>query len=559
MASRFDGDIVLGNRQPALRTAELAEQHESRLGDIAMHVWCDGSHNPSDDSGGIAVTYHPWLPSMSADRNLVLAAWSVRPLWGSYFGEVLAICEALYVIWQQLLRHGNSPEVTGQLVRISIFNDKLWFLMWLGNVGLMDMKTYTLCKPLIDFIAVKSSEIHRFPGIQVRLSLHWIPGHHHNITPHVAADYMSGKIFNLGPAIFWNQHNSLWISEPHALTFLRGALAESATAAASLWPELLDRITGYIGQLRAMIAEEQRQRWPGSQAFEYGLYPCNPPYQLLVSQPNGNRLPPPSTLESIRNAPAPPPPPLEALPPPPLVDGPEPSLTLQQPLPPRPVPSEVEASGTRPLPAGMNKLLPPATLRHPLPPRPVFPPRTAPVSANLWSPWPSQRRPASATTASGSCLETSTADRQCVMPSEIRENGKVSKQDLTTKMALGTVGEGMADEKGTSIGMAEGAAREYRQALTANKVRHDDHEDKAGPAAEYVQVAVEEGMEDQIGTAFGAVEDPSVAEKQRATLDERAVAVAEDWSWREADEELQRQLEEEYQGELQLGFIPLAF
>ncbi|KAK3320221.1 hypothetical protein B0T19DRAFT_404735 [Cercophora scortea] len=600
---RFDGKIVRETHRKAVHTAYRSQQHVSRPGDIAMHVWCDGSHSPGDDSGGIAVTYYPWLPSWdSEDEDLILAAWSLRPLWGSYFREVLSICEALYIIWQQLIRYGNSPEVLGESVKICIYNDKLWFLEWLDGVSRMDLGIYTLCKPLIDFIVQKSAEIRRFPGIQVRLSLHWIPGHYHNIIPHVAADRMARNITRMGRAIFWNQHHSFWTDEPQVITLLRGELEEAALAAASLWPELQSRLTGSIGQVRAMVERRISQRF---NSFEYGLGTSNPPYQLSASQPSGGGFPPPPTLESIANAPPPPanpplPPPLEDLPPPPPLEdsppppihNPEPPLTLKHPLPPRPTFLSSKPNAILPPPAWKKGLPPQPALRHPLPPRPISPRRKAPTRANRWAPWPSQRRPIDTIQSlasrleppmagrlrgipnrrrereeAGTCVEkvkeVSTADQKRVVPDKIWLKEPTDRQDVVTEEALGAVRKGVADQKCPPLRAGEEAPDKgiSDQMLSVGKdIGQAGEENPANTTS-----AADEFCAEACGVDYERRKSPRVEDEQKqgelneGTVAGHRVVVAESWSWREADEEIQGQLEELYQRELELGFVLWTF
>jgi hypothetical protein len=82
MGPPFSGRIVVKQRARAIEDARDAAQLRSAPHYIQLSLFCDASRALNSDSGGIGVTYKPWIPgtfSRDTRRPIFEAAYPIRP------------------------------------------------------------------------------------------------------------------------------------------------------------------------------------------------------------------------------------------------------------------------------------------------------------------------------------------------------------------------------------------------------------------------------------------------------------------------------------------------
>ncbi|KAH6649297.1 hypothetical protein F5144DRAFT_475921, partial [Chaetomium tenue] len=177
----FHGGVYIQyDRADALRYASWAVESPSTTKYIHLNLFCDVSWGAQYDSGGIAVVFLNWLPtygSEKATRQLYQSAWPIYPLHGSGVGELLAVSECLHTASRELERHADSPTLAGKTVVVRIFNDNRNNLEFLQGTRSVSASFYTTAAPVLRSILQQSKSLHHH-GVDVRLELHWIPGHH---------------------------------------------------------------------------------------------------------------------------------------------------------------------------------------------------------------------------------------------------------------------------------------------------------------------------------------------------------------------------------------------
>lgn len=131
---------------------------------------------PGDDSEG-----------GEADGGFVEAAWPIDPLPDSNLGEMLAIAKSLAVAIQQVRDHRAG--LMGKRVNVTIFSDSNSSLRVLDG-DKINKWLWKLVLPAASFIRTQSQLLGQL-GPTVHLVLRWMPGHRHDIFPHVPADSLS--------------------------------------------------------------------------------------------------------------------------------------------------------------------------------------------------------------------------------------------------------------------------------------------------------------------------------------------------------------------------------
>lgn len=187
------GVFVQHDRDDALRYAAWAAESPSTSKYIHFNLFCDASKGPRFDSGGNAVVFRSWLPTAEGEnttRQVYQSAWPIYPLYDHRLGEILSVSECLHVASQELERHANSPMLAGKTVVVRIFNDNQRNLGFIQGTEVFDVGLFTMAAPVLRSILQQSKTIHQH-GVDVRLELHWMPGHKHKIKPHALADKLA--------------------------------------------------------------------------------------------------------------------------------------------------------------------------------------------------------------------------------------------------------------------------------------------------------------------------------------------------------------------------------
>ncbi|KAK3314095.1 hypothetical protein B0H66DRAFT_630464, partial [Apodospora peruviana] len=146
--------------------------------DIQLSVFCDASLDPQLISGGIAVTFCPWLPGTHC-QTLIELAWNVSHMFDSNMGEALALSQCLQVVIIEISRCRYTPAIAGKTIKVRIFNDSLSLLSYLKGTHSISENFKTLAGPVLDIIN-DQTRIIKLLGVPVDLQLHWIPGHQHS-------------------------------------------------------------------------------------------------------------------------------------------------------------------------------------------------------------------------------------------------------------------------------------------------------------------------------------------------------------------------------------------
>ena len=237
-------------REDAARFAELAASRRSTWADLTLNIFSDASFQRQHNVGGYAVVHRPLVPSddgsggdggNDGDGGFVEAAWPIDPLPDSNLGEMLAIAKSLAVAIQQV--KDNRAALMGKRVTVTIFTDSNGSLQVL-NGNKMSNRLWTLVFPVARFIRTQSQLLGQL-GPTVHLVLRWMPGHHHDIFPHVRADGLS-RSAGLVLLSYANapRNLNLWeyYSESPTFQWLRPILLQALRQAAIIWPWLYHSI-----------------------------------------------------------------------------------------------------------------------------------------------------------------------------------------------------------------------------------------------------------------------------------------------------------------------------
>lgn len=239
---RFDGRIFIHqDRVLAAQIAEDACAEEQTAQTKYFNLFCDGLKDlGSSVPGGIAVTYQPWGSHHGDEGAVVREAWPVYPIYDHRLGELLALSECLVTATFDIARYDSRMWSLGvrPTIVVRIFNDNMFNLMYLDGKRRLDEDLMELAEPVLKLIATQSWALRNMrPGIQ--LELHWIPGHQHDVWPHVLADQLSRdarskrRSYSSVTGDDW-----LWEVEPCVVRWLKQDLVESAARAATIRSKL---------------------------------------------------------------------------------------------------------------------------------------------------------------------------------------------------------------------------------------------------------------------------------------------------------------------------------
>jgi hypothetical protein len=189
-SSQFAGWIYIQD-DPAkaiIQTTRASSQPPS-FSYVHINLFCDCSRSTTSNHGGIAVAYRPWLPGISS-TDVITAAWPVDPLYNTTVGELLAISECTAIATEQICQFAQLCLPIVQPVVVRIFSDSQDGLAHLQGMVALRHDINLLTRPVLDHIALQSAALHHLDA-NVHLELHWIPGHGHEVQPHVMADTYS--------------------------------------------------------------------------------------------------------------------------------------------------------------------------------------------------------------------------------------------------------------------------------------------------------------------------------------------------------------------------------
>ncbi|KAK4032725.1 hypothetical protein C8A01DRAFT_40840 [Parachaetomium inaequale] len=228
MAPSFAGRVVVKPRHEATEEARDAALARSAPHHIELSLFCDASCALQSDWGGISVAYKPWLPgtfSRDERRPIIEAAYPLAALLDIRLGEFMAVAEALEIAAKELRQIHDKPEWVRKVVWVKVFNDNKYNL-------------FVLVKPVLDLIARQSRALLETPGVRVRLSLHWVPGHGHGITLQNRADEIavSARYNQLALSTLGGNSWRRW-EDPVAVALSFEELAAAAVDAARMRPE----------------------------------------------------------------------------------------------------------------------------------------------------------------------------------------------------------------------------------------------------------------------------------------------------------------------------------
>lgn len=212
---RVHGTIVPipKEREDAVRFAALAANRRSTWRDLTLNIFSDASFQRQHNVGGYAVVHRPLVPSddgggsdggSEGDGGFVEVAWPIDPLPDSNLGEMLAIAESLAVAIQQV--GDNRAALMGKRVNITIFSDSNGSLQVLSENKMSD-GLWTLVFPVARVFRTQFQLLGQL-GPTVHLVFRWMPGHYHDIFPHVRADELSRNT-GLMRLSYTNAHRNL--------------------------------------------------------------------------------------------------------------------------------------------------------------------------------------------------------------------------------------------------------------------------------------------------------------------------------------------------------------
>jgi hypothetical protein len=163
---------------------------------------------------------------------VITAAWPVDPLYNTSVGELLAISECIAIATRQICQSAQFCLPIAQPVVVRIFSNSRSGLAHLQGLAALRHDINLLARPVLDHIASQSAALHQL-GANVHLELHWIPGHGHEVQPHVVADTYS-RFARIRQTAYSTVSGNYWQlpEEPAVLQYLRQQLADAASEGA---------------------------------------------------------------------------------------------------------------------------------------------------------------------------------------------------------------------------------------------------------------------------------------------------------------------------------------
>ncbi|KAK1775013.1 hypothetical protein QBC45DRAFT_336236, partial [Copromyces sp. CBS 386.78] len=200
----FCGTVhVAATREQALRTALEIQSFTGNASTIQLALWCDGSHEMRDNTGGYAVVGK--RPLLKKKREEVVAGgWPATPIGSSTVAEALAIAQSIVEgiehvtkFDQDIASEKNKGKRGAVRISLKILSDCR---------GLVDsIRRGNFTKPLrmvgLEILKQAESFEETFRGLSQqperhiivdKLALHWVPGHEPRLPLHQQADKLAG-------------------------------------------------------------------------------------------------------------------------------------------------------------------------------------------------------------------------------------------------------------------------------------------------------------------------------------------------------------------------------
>ncbi|KAK3989107.1 hypothetical protein QBC44DRAFT_370478 [Cladorrhinum sp. PSN332] len=203
-----------------------------------LDFFCDGSYQPGDKTGGIAVVYRVTPPAGFTIKDSGVwkeRAWPLETCYDSNTAEVVSKAESLAMC----ITHLKDLREAGWngAVHVTIFNDSRVGLTLLASLPAIPFKRayFTLLQPVVDLI-LDQVNIVRSLGENITLEFRWISGHDHPVTPHINADKLSKKVRKS------RQQINSGKKECSTMRFLKQAMQDAAFEAAKAIPGLKKRL-----------------------------------------------------------------------------------------------------------------------------------------------------------------------------------------------------------------------------------------------------------------------------------------------------------------------------
>ncbi|KAK4451327.1 hypothetical protein QBC34DRAFT_424171 [Podospora aff. communis PSN243] len=189
----FPGSLVWLGNAAAIAEGNNAARYSRDLatGRQKWALYADSSRKaeePYADMGGCAVVYRP--PGYVQGPWLV-RAWRVPDMAEILHGELYGIVGALLVV----LEYAEQGLIWD--TAINVFNDNLECQHWIrGGPGNKDLDP--VIKPLVQAVSWISRRLGAF---RCEVTMSWIPGHRHNVVPHIIADGWSRNMWTGRPGV----------------------------------------------------------------------------------------------------------------------------------------------------------------------------------------------------------------------------------------------------------------------------------------------------------------------------------------------------------------------
>ncbi|KAK3946944.1 hypothetical protein QBC32DRAFT_366110 [Pseudoneurospora amorphoporcata] len=199
----FCGTVhVAATREQALKTALEIQSFTGNVSTIQLALWCDGSHEMRDNTGGYAVVgKRP--PSKNKREEVVARGWPPTHIESSTVAEALAIAQSIIEDMEHLTKFDqdiatekNKGKPSAVRVSLKILSDCR------GLVDSIRRGNFTKPFRMVGLEILKQAE--RFEETFRRLSqqperhiivdklaLHWVPGHEPGLTLHQQANTLA--------------------------------------------------------------------------------------------------------------------------------------------------------------------------------------------------------------------------------------------------------------------------------------------------------------------------------------------------------------------------------
>jgi hypothetical protein len=163
------------------------------------------------------------------------------PLYDANLGKLIAIAKSLALAIEQIRDNRRALVESGQTVTVTVVNEIKTVLRIFDGFTPKEL-VWKLVRPVVHLIEKQSRALNTL-GPTVRLFFRWIPGHNHDIGPHIRADNLARTARDVQRS-YCPRYGNTWRTymESPTVRWLKQSLLQSSFHSAAIWPRLRRRL-----------------------------------------------------------------------------------------------------------------------------------------------------------------------------------------------------------------------------------------------------------------------------------------------------------------------------